>query len=163
MLNKIYLIVLAAFALVMLVLTYFSRSWLSSIDNPRTVVANYEYYSSFSATFLWISALVLLVFANVVFWKTRKILAFWTTLLYFVVFVIVNTFWLNNSFLEYQRDKGLLAGSYSLSPFFGAGLCVFAAFVVFVNQFVAAKLHDRMFPPPEPPAEAPPEEKDEAE
>jgi hypothetical protein len=149
MLNKIYLIVLAAFALVMLVLTYFSRGWLSSIDNPRTVVANYEYYSNFSATFLWISALVLLVFANIAFWKTRKIWAFWTTLIYFAVFVVVNTFWLNNTLLEYQRAKGLLVGSYSLSPFFGAGLCVVAAFVVFANQFIAAKLHDKMFPPVE--------------
>jgi hypothetical protein len=97
---------------------------------------------------------VLLVFANIVFWKTRKIWAFWTTLLYFTVFVIVNAFWLNRSFLEYQRVKGLLVPSYSLSPFFGAGLCVVAVVVVFANQFIAGKLHGKMYPSPEPPSEA---------
>lgn len=165
MLNKIYLIVLAVFVLIMSVFTFYSYSWLASIDNPRTVVSNFDYYSNLSGTFLWISALTLLVLANVAFWKTRKLWAFWATFLYFAVFIILHTFWLNRSFIEFQRTNGFLVGSYSLSPLVGVGLLIAALFIVFFDQFVALKMRNKMYPP-ETPVEISAEdqeEKDEAE
>jgi hypothetical protein len=150
MLNKIYLVVLAVFILIMSAFTYYSYGWLASIDNPRTVVANFDYYSNLSGTFLWISALTLLVFANVAFWKTRKLWTFWTTFFYFAVFIVLHTFWLNRSFVEFQRNNGFLVGSYSLSPLFGVGLLIAAAFVVFFDQFAATKMRDKMYPPEKP-------------
>lgn len=153
MLNKIYLIVLAVFVLAESVLTWYSCSWLASIDNPRTVVLNYEYYSYLSGTFLWISALILLVVANASFWKTRKSWAFWTTFLYFAVFVVLHTFWLDKSFVDYMVRIGLIESGLSAGAFFGSALCVAAAFIVFLNQFVAIKMRDKLFPP-KPPVEA---------
>lgn len=146
MFSKIYFIVFAVFFLAESILTCYLCGWLSSIDDPRAVVSNYEYYSYLSGTFLWISTLILLVLANVHLWKTRKLWAFWTTFVYFATFIVLYTFWLDRSFIEFKREKGLLVGNYSLSPFLGVGLCIGAAFVVFFNQFVAIKMRDRMFP-----------------
>jgi hypothetical protein len=143
--NKIYLIAFAVFLLLMSVLTYISSDWLGSITDPRSVVSNYEYYSRLSGNFLWISALILLVLANVLFWKTRQAWAFWTTLLYFAFFIVLHTFWLDRSFIEYKRTNGLLLSNITLSPFLGVGLCLGAAFIVFFNQFVAMRMHDKMY------------------
>jgi hypothetical protein len=150
MLNKIYLIVLTVFVLIMSFLTYYSHSWLASIGDPRTVVSNFDYYSNLSGTFLWISALTLLVFANIAFWKTLKLWTFWTTFLYFAVFIVLHTFWLNRSFVEFQRTNGFLAGSYSISPLVGVGVLIAAVFIVFFDQFVALKMRNKMYPPEKP-------------
>jgi hypothetical protein len=148
--NKIYLIALAVFLVLMSVLTYIACDWLSSIDAPRNVVSNYEYYSRLSANFLWISALILLILANILLWQTRKAWALWTTLLYFVFFIFLHTFWLNKSFIAYQKDNGFLTSSISLTPFVGVGLCLAAAVVVFFNQFLVLRMHEKMFPPAQP-------------
>lgn len=145
MLSKIYLAALAVFILLMSVLTYYSCSWLSSITDPGSVVTNYEYYSKLSGNFLWISALILIILANVILWKTRKIWAFWSTLLYFAVFIILHTFWLNTSFVQYKRDNGLLAGSISLSPLVGVIIIIFVAVFVFLNQLLVLRMHDKMY------------------
>jgi heme/copper-type cytochrome/quinol oxidase subunit 2 len=157
MLNKIYLIALAVFLVLMLVLTYIAGDWFSSVDDPRRVVENFEYYSRLSANFLWISALILLILANVLLWQTRKAWAFWATFLYFAFFLILHTFWLNRSFVEYKRTNGMLASSISLTPLLGVGLCLAAGFIVFFNQFLVLRMRDKMFPQ-EQPVEALPED-----
>ena len=94
--------------------------------------------------------MILLILANVVLWQTRKAWALWTTLLYFVIFIVLHTFWLNKSFIAYQKDNGLLTSSISLTPFIGVGLCLAAAAVVFFNQFLVLRMHEKMFPPAQP-------------
>jgi len=145
MLNIIYLAALAVFLLVMSVLTYYSSSWLASITDPRSVVTNYEYYSSASGNFLWISTAILLILANIILWKTRKVWAFWSTLLYFAVFIILHTFWLNASFVQYKKDNGLLAGGIYLSPLVGVILLIIVAVIVFLNQLLVLRMHDKMY------------------
>jgi hypothetical protein len=148
--KKVYLIALAAFVLLMLVLTYISRDWLGSLTNPRDVAANYTYYSNLSWYFLWLSAAILLALANVILWKTRVIWAFWATLLYFAVFVVAQTFWLDVAFADYQEKYKLVQSPGHLSPLIGAGLLIAAAFVVFFNQFLVLRAHDKMYAKDEP-------------
>jgi apolipoprotein N-acyltransferase len=143
--NKVYLIAAAVFLLVMSVLTYISGSWLGSITKPADVAQQYISNSNISWYFLIISSLILLILANVILWTTQKTWAFWTTLLYFVVFIVLQTFWLDNSFVQYLKDNGLAPGTYTLRPLLGAVLCIVAAVLVFFNQLVVLRMHEKMY------------------
>lgn len=145
MLNKIYLIAFAVFLLVMSALISYSCSWLKSITNPKDVIEYYEYYSTLSWYFLWISSSILLVLANVILWKLRKYWAFWTTLLYCVIFIVLKTFWLDRSFYEIKNQEG-----FSYSPFLGVVLCLGVATFVLLNQLLMARIISKMFPPEQP-------------
>ncbi len=145
--NKIYLIALAVLFLPMAFLSYYSWSWLQSIGSPQNVVLNYNYWSNFSWSYLWISTIILLIIANVLFWKTRRAWALWTTFLYFALFIIVRYFWLDQSLFQYKKTTGLGLGEFSVAPLFGVILCLIAAVIVFFNQFLVKRLQDKMYPP----------------
>ena len=145
MLNKIYLIVLAVFVLGMCVLTYTAYDWLGSLTVPDDIKKNFESYMSLGRKFLWISTLILLGLANTILWKTRQSWAFWATLVYFAIFILAQTFWLDRAFLQFQKDKGLTESTLSISPFIGVSLCIAAAIFVYFNQFLVTRMHDRMF------------------
>ncbi len=147
--NKIYLGLLAASVLVLGVLMYLSFDWLTSIGSPATVVEKYSYYSNLNWVFLLISTLILLVVGNVILWKMRKSWALWTTFLYFVFFIVLQTFWLERSFFQFKQEK-LGSDGYLFSPFFGITLIVLAAIIVFFNQFLVQRLSDKMFPTEQP-------------
>ncbi len=147
--NKIYLGCLAISVLVLGVLMYLSFDWLTSIGSPAVVVEKYNHYSNLNWVFLWISTLVLLVVGNVVLWKMRKSWALWTTLLYFVFFIVLQTFWLERSFFQFKQEK-LSSSEFLFSPFFGITLIVLAAIIVFFNQFLVKRLSDKMFPTEQP-------------
>ncbi len=148
--NKIYAGVLGAAFLVMSVLTYLTFNWLQSVDKPANVVANYNYNAGISRTFLWISSIILLILANVLFWRTRKSWGLWTTLLYFAIFTIAQTFWLDNAFLHYQQASNLTDKNFSFSPVFGVTMLVLAGIVVFFNQYLIKRLYDKTFPAQQP-------------
>ncbi len=147
--NKIYLGCLAVSALVLGVLMYLSFDWTKSVGSPATVVEQYNYYSNLNWLFLWVSTLVLLVVGNVILWKMRKSWALWTTFLYFVFFVILQTFWLERSFFQFKQEK-LSSSEFLFSPFFGITLIVLAAIIVFFDQFLVKRLNDKMFPSEQP-------------
>lgn len=153
MLNKIFLVLLAAAIVAMGVLTYLPYSWLDSITKPADVQTNYRFYSNISWAFLLISSLILLLFGNLVLWKTRRSWAMWATLLYFVVFVIAQTFWLDRAFFNFQQTADLTRDTISFSPFSGVILVVLSAIIVFFNQYLVKRLHDKMIPAT-PPVEA---------
>jgi uncharacterized membrane protein len=155
--NKIYLIILAAAILAMGVLLYLPFSWLQSIGAPATVRDNYLYYSNISWMFLLVSGLILLIAGNVVLWKTRRSWAMWTTLLYFAVFMVAQTFWLENSFFRFKQENNFASGAVSWSPISGAVLIALAAVIVFFNQYLVKRLLDRTHPPTQP-VESLPEE-----
>lgn len=142
--NKIYLIALAVAVLIMGVLTYFSYNWLQSVTKPADVVANYEYYASFYRTFLFISSLALLILANVMLWFSRQAWALWTTLAYFSVFILLETWWLNNLFLTYQKNSNLTETTFSLMGLGGTFLCVIVAVGIFFDQFLVLRMRDRI-------------------
>ena len=145
MLNKIYLIALAVFVVGMCVLTYFGFDWLSSLTVPDDVKRNYEQWFRYGQIFLFVSSLILLILANVILWQTRQKWAFWATLGYFVVFILVQTFWLNRAFVQYQTDKNLAHDSTSFAPIFGVFMIIAAAVVIYFNQFLVTRTLDKMF------------------
>jgi hypothetical protein len=145
MLNKIYLIVLAAAAAAMSVLLYLPYSWLQSISAPSNVTENYLYYANISWIFLLISSIALLVLGNLVFWKTRKGWAMWISLVYFTVFMVAHTFWIENSFFRYRQANNIETGIISWSPLFGVVLITLAAIIVFFNQYLVKRMHDKMY------------------
>jgi len=144
--NKIYLVILAVAILAMGVLLYLPYSWLQSVTAPRDVAEHYKFYSNISWVFLLISSLVLLIAGNVVLWMTRRSWALWTSLLYFAVFIIAHTFWLENSFFRYKQASNLESGVISWSPIFGAVLIGLAAIIVFFNQYLVKRMRDKMYP-----------------
>ena len=144
--NKIYLILLLIAALTMGVLMYLSDSWLGSITEPKNVAANYIYFADISWTFLMISSLVLLAAANALLFKTRKAWALWASFLYFAVFMILQTFWLQESFFQYKKTNGLADGSFSLGAFVGVMFVALAAIFVFFNQYLVKRMQAKMFP-----------------
>jgi hypothetical protein len=103
--NKIYLTVLAAAILAMGVLLYLPFSWLQSIGAPATVRDNYLITRISVGYFCSLLRLILLIAGNVVLWKTRRSWAMWTTLLYFAVFMVAQTFWLENSFFRFKQEN----------------------------------------------------------
>ncbi len=153
--NKIYVGVLGLAFLVMFVLTYLTFSWLQSVDKPVNVVANYDYYSNICRTFLWVSSLLLLILANVVLWKMRKSWALWATLLYFAVFTLTQTFWVAQTFFQYKQSNNLTHDSFSLSPVFGVTMIVLAGIIVFFNQYLVKRLHDKTFAEQQPAGQLP--------
>ena len=150
MLNKIYLAFLGVASVVMIFFTFYSQSWLTSIGDPKTAIENYNYWANLSWTFLWFSSFVLLIFSNILLWKTRRGWAMWATLVYFAVFTVISYFWLEQNYFTFKKANGLWKGEFSLSLFYGAGLVVIAAVVVFLNHFLNLRLNEKMFPPKEP-------------
>ena len=147
MLNKIYLAFLGIASVVMIFFTLYSQSWLTSIGDPKAAAENYNYWANLSWTFLWFSSIVLLVFANILLWKTRRGWAMWTTLGYFTVFTLINYFWVDQNYFAFKKTHGLWQGEFSLSAITGVVLVIAAAVIVFVNHFLNLRMNEKMFPP----------------
>lgn len=154
--NKIYLAILAAATLAAGILLYFPYSWLQSVTAPRDVQENYLYDANIGWTFVLISAVILLLAANVVLWKTRRAWAMWATLLYFAIFTIAYKFWLDRAFFNYQQTNNLTDSAISFGALFGVVLIVLAAVIVFFDQYLVKRLLDKTSPLQ--PVEALPEE-----
>ncbi len=156
--NKIYFVVLAAAILAAGVLLYLPYSWLQSITAPKDVAEHYQFYSNISWTFLLVSTLVLLIIGNVLLWLTRRSWAMWATLVYFGSFMIAQTFWLENAFFRYKQTNNFETGLISWSPIYGVVLIVLAAIIVFFDQYLVKRMHDKMYPAVAPPIEEMPGE-----
>lgn len=147
MLSKIYIIILVVAILITGVLTFYASSWLGSIGSPESIVENHNFYSNLTWTSLWLSSIVLLAIANAILWQTRKLWAMWTSFAFFAFFVILHTFWLSPAFSRFQYDNNLREGSISFTPFLGLIVCLLAAIIVFFNQFIVLRMHEKTFPP----------------
>ena len=141
--NKIYLILLVATTLTMSILLLLPNSWLGSITNPRDIARNYIHYASISWTFLLVSSVFLLILANIVLLKTGKAWALWVSLLYFAVFMIAQTFWLEQNFFRYQQANNLTDSAFFLGSIYGVALIILAAVIVFFNQFLIKRMQAR--------------------
>ena len=128
-------------------LTFYSYTWLQSVAAPVNVVQSYDYYSNIGWMFLWISSIILLVLANVVLWITGNAWAMWATFLYFALFMLIRTLWLDHSFFSYQQQNGLTNKAFFLGAFSGILFCVLAAVIVFFNQFIVKRMRDKMSHP----------------
>lgn len=147
MLSKIYILVLVIAVLITGFLTFYAYSWFGSISSPESIIENHNFYSNLAWTSIWLSSIVLLAIANAILWQTRKLWAMWTSFAFFAVFVILHTFWLSPAFSDFQYRKNLQETSISFSPFLGIIVCLLAAIIVFFNQFIILRLHEKTFPP----------------
>lgn len=141
--NKIYTAILGISFILSAGLTYYAYTWLQSVGSPVNVVQNFEYYANAGRMFLWTSSIILLVLANVILWTTGNAWAMWTTLIYFALFILIQTFWLDKSFLSYQQNNGIAENAFFLTAFTGIILCVLAAIGIFFDQFIVKKMYDR--------------------
>lgn len=146
--NKIYIVVWAIAAIVMVFLTCYAQSWLQSIGAPVVALEHFLYHSALSWTFLWFSSVVLLILANIVLWKTRRSWAMWLTLGYFAVFLAVRGFFLDPAALAFVSANGLPPLAAAIGPFFTFMLFVIGLAVVFFDQFLVVRMSEKMYPPP---------------
>ena len=142
--SKIYLAVLGAAVLAMCFFTFYAKSWLASIGDPKLTIEGYDYYAGLSSTFLSITFLVLLILANIIFWNTRRGWALWLSFGYFALFVLLRSFWLEKSRYAFQYPDSV----FFTPALAGAGLVIAAGALVFFNQLLGLRLHEKMFPPP---------------
>lgn len=143
--TKIFLIVFAVALLAMFVLTYLSYAQLQSIGfAPRDIAASFLSYASIYWSGLWISSLALLVLANVVLWLNRRAWALWLAFLFFAIFVLVRTWWLNEAYVSYTRQNNLPAETLFGYGILGVLLCIIAAVGIFFNQFLILRMRDRV-------------------
>jgi len=146
MLNKIYLVALAVFALVMIVLTYLTYSQLQSVGFAPSVIADsYLTYENYFRQFLWMSSLLLLILANVLLWTQQKSWSLWAALLYFAIFILLQGWWLNSAFLDYQQKNNLTQNRFSLGILISTIICIVATVGIFFNQFLVLRMRDRMY------------------
>lgn len=145
MISKIYLIGLGIFVILMGILTYFAYDWLGSLTAPIDVKTNYEFFISSGRQTLLVSTVILLILANIILWKLEKSWAFWSTLLYFVFFILIQSFWLDRAFEQFKENRGLSDGTLSISPIIGVGLCFAAAFFIYFNQYLIKRMYEKMF------------------
>jgi hypothetical protein len=143
--NKIYFAVLAAASLAMCFFTFYANSWLGSIGSPKDAIEGYEFYAGIGSVFLSVSAGVLLILANVILWNTRRGWAMWTTLAYFAIFVLLRAFWLEKARYNFQYPDSL----FFTPALVGAVLIIAAGVIVFFNQLLNLRFHEKMYPPSE--------------
>lgn len=144
MFNKLYLLALAVFIFGMCFLTYMASDWLTSVSNPEIVSQEFQFWFRYGRIYLLITSVLLLALANVILWKTEKSWFFWTTLLYFSVFIILQTFWLDRAFADFKVAKRLEDSAFTFSPIIGVlGVIVFAAFVL-INQVLLKRILSKM-------------------
>ncbi len=147
MISKIYLAILAASTALMAFFTYYAWSWLQSIGAPAAAMDGYHYNDGIAWAVLLASGAVLLIVGNVILWMTEKAWALWSTLLYFVVFILLRYFVLNPAFFEFSKSNGMSGDSYSTAPLLGAMIVIAAAIFIFCDQFAVLQLHRKMYPP----------------
>ncbi|MFV0389968.1 MAG: hypothetical protein ACK5NT_14590 [Pyrinomonadaceae bacterium] len=145
MLSKIFLGVLFVAFIVMGIVTYLSYSWLQSVTNPADVAQSYLYFANIGWNALWICFILLIIFANVILWKSRRAWALWSSFLFFAVCLVAQTFWLNSIFYSFAQENNLTGDGYILKPFIGAVLVLIAAIAVFFNQFIVLRLRDKLY------------------
>lgn len=150
MLQKIYIGALGISFVILSGLTFYAFNWLQSVGSPANVVLGYEYYANLNWIFLWASSLLLLILANVVLWTTRKAWAMWATFLYFALFMLIQTIWLEQSFHNYKQQNGLTENILPLGILYGVIFCGLAAAIIFFDQFIVKSMQSKMNPPVNP-------------
>lgn len=147
--NKIYSLLLAVSIVVVGVVAYLAYKQLQSIGfAPAQIVASFDTYSSAYWGFLGVSFAVLLAVGNVILWKSRTAWALWTSLAFFVVFVLLRSFWLGRVLFDYETVNGLQHSSPFISYFAGVLLCAAAAAVVYFNHFLVLRMRDKIYSAP---------------
>lgn len=146
MLNKIFLAFFVLALIGLAALTFLANSQLQSIGfAPATVVENFNSYFGFHWTYFWITSVVLLIFANVIMWTTRKAWPLWLTFVFFSVSMLSSMWWLSSQLFSYKKQNGLWQGGFDLNLIGAAFFIIIAGIGIFFNQFITLRLRDKMF------------------
>jgi hypothetical protein len=124
--------------------SFYSWSWLQSIDRPAFAVAGYEYHADLAFYSIWFFFLALLVTGNLIFWRTQKAWALWSSLGFFAVFVFIHYFFLAESLFHFKKNAGFVDSGFSVGPFIGAATIAVIGILVFLNHLGIARLHQRI-------------------
>lgn len=143
--TKIFLIFFAVALAAMGVLTFLSYAQLQSIGfAPGDIAKSFLSYAGIYWTGLWIFSLALLILANVVLWRSRRAWALWLAFLFFSIFVMVRTWWLNEVYVSYAKQNNLTPESLFGYGILGVLLCVVVAVGIFFDQFLVLRMKDRV-------------------
>jgi hypothetical protein len=146
--NKIYSLLLVVSIVVMGAVAYLAYSQLQSIGfAPAQIVASFNTYSSAYWGFLGVCFAVLLTVGNIILWKFRSAWALWTSLAFFVFFVLLKSFWLGRVLFDYETAEGLTHSSPFISYFAGVLLCAAAVAAVYFNHVLVLRMRDKIYSP----------------
>ncbi|HMO80034.1 MAG TPA: hypothetical protein PKD24_04515 [Pyrinomonadaceae bacterium] len=146
--SRSFIITLIIFSLIVGFFDFYAWSWLQSIGSPLAALEGYAYYSDLAWTSLWISALILLVHANIAFAKQNRPWFFWATFAYFCFFVILKYFWLALAEFDFRQSNNIEQAGTLIGPFVAVFLFVFVGGLIFANHFLAVRLSERIYPSP---------------
>src|SRR5439155_6892386 len=130
MLTKIYFAGLAISVALVGFFVFYAWSWLQSIGSPQAAADGYNYNAGVGWYVLCVSSVGLLILGNIIFIKTHKSWAMWTTLLYFVFFAIVDYFWLEPA-ASSEFGSQVLGRSTSLGTILAAIICIAATALIY--------------------------------
>jgi hypothetical protein len=143
--NKIYFGLLLVALISMGLMTFWCFNWLGSVDKPETVATNLMNSQSIFRTTLLICSGVLMIISNVLLWTKRSSWALWTTFIFFAVFIMLQTWWLNDMSNTYLAANGMQQGIAGMG-IVGTLMCIITAIGVFFNQFIVFRMLDKMSP-----------------
>lgn len=147
--NKIYSLLLVVSIVIVGAVAYLAYSQLQSFGfAPAQIVASFDTYSSAYWGFLGICFVILLTVGNIILWKFRTAWALWTSLAFFVVFVLLKSFWLGRVLFDYETANGLTHSSPFISYFAGVLLCAAAAAAVYFNHFLVLRMRGKIYGEP---------------
>lgn len=120
-------------------------SWLQSIGEPRAAWEAFNYHKRAGMYFVSLWTILLLIIANIILWKRRSAWALGVTEVYFVAGALVFLVWLHVSGIRYCLDAGVCTNpSRVIGPLLTAGGSLALSVFVIANNFVVARLHDKL-------------------
>jgi hypothetical protein len=78
-------------------------------------------------------------------WVNRQAWAIWTTFLFFAFFMLLQVFWLESGYSEFQAKNPQLSSNIISLGMVSILFCIGVAVGVFFNQFIVFRLRDKMF------------------
>ncbi|MBV9214984.1 MAG: hypothetical protein JO053_02320 [Acidobacteria bacterium] len=166
MLTKIYLAVLAIATIVMGFFTFYASSWLKSIGLPSAAIDGYEYHMGLGWIALWFSTLVLLLLAAGILWSSQHAWALWAAFVFFAVFIVARSFWLEPAATLFKQQTGLAVPGFTGGSIMAAVSILGVAAFAFLAQFAIIRIHRKTYGSEPEAVESPdnkPESVDEAE
>jgi uncharacterized membrane protein len=81
-------------------------------------------------------------------WKSRRSWALWTSFVYFAFFILLNTWWLEESSFRYKKTHQLLEGGFQVGGIFAIIMTFVVGVGAYFDQFIVFRLWDKMYGKP---------------
>ena len=130
-----YWILCTLFLITLAIFSYLSLSVISLDEDVRLVSERFKFYNTILTFATPLFFLILLFISNIAFYKNDISYYFWTSLLLYIIFTLINYIYICGEFFSYQKMCGFGAGEFSSDCLQGLVLCVFAIFLCVINYF----------------------------